>query len=175
MKPQQVLGIEKLVTKRLILMPYTTQICENLLHDNYTDLAKIGLKAGKGWPDADVIETLPKIINNLAQVKAPTGFESWMIIKKDTLEIIGDAGFKGFNQEQENADIGYGIIAAERRQGYAIEAVEALVNWAFSDKKTKEITAKCLPDNLSSVGLLQKLNFSLIKQDDEMIYWSLTP
>jgi hypothetical protein len=32
-----------------------------------------------------------------------------MIIKKDTLEVIGDLGFKGFNMEKENIDLGYGI------------------------------------------------------------------
>lgn len=53
----------------------------------------MGFKKGKSWPDKDVTETLPKIINNLALVEAPAGFESWMIIKKDTFEIIGDAGF----------------------------------------------------------------------------------
>lgn len=54
-------------------------------------------KKGKSWPDDDIMETLPIIIYNLSRVESPTGFESWMIIKNDTLEIIGDAGFKGFN------------------------------------------------------------------------------
>jgi ribosomal-protein-alanine N-acetyltransferase len=39
-----------------------------------------------------------------------------MIIKKDTKEIIGDLGFKGFNDKDENVDIGYGIIKEERRK-----------------------------------------------------------
>lgn len=54
-----------------------------------------------------------------------------MIIKKDTLEIICDAGFKGFNSIENNADIGYGIIKEERRNGYAEEAVIELISWAF--------------------------------------------
>jgi ribosomal-protein-alanine N-acetyltransferase len=63
------------------------------------------LSKGKSWPDMDVLETLPRIINNLTKVGYPTGFESWMIIKKDTKEIIGDLGFKGFNDKDENVDI----------------------------------------------------------------------
>jgi ribosomal-protein-alanine N-acetyltransferase len=133
----------------------------------------MGLKKGKSWPDEDVIETLPKIHNNLLQVAAPTGFESWMIIKNDTLEIIGDAGFKGINSERGTIDIGYGIIKEERRNGYAEEAVKALIKWAFSNEIVKAITANCLTTNTISINLLKKLNFIEKKRDDEMIYWTI--
>ena len=133
----------------------------------------MGLRKGKSWPDNDVIETLPKIINNLSQVESPTGFESWMIIRNDTFEIIGDAGFKGFNYIDKNADIGYGIIKEERRKGYAEEAVKELIKWAFSKEIVKEITAGCLLDNVSSINLLKKLNFIETTKDKEMVYWSL--
>lgn len=133
----------------------------------------MNLKKGKSWPDEDVIETLPKIIDNLSKIGEPTGFESWMIIKSDTLEIIGDAGFKGFNEKEQNADIGYGIIKEERRKGYAKEAVKALINWAFSQEILAEITAKCLIQNDNSINLLKKLNFIETEKDNEIIYWSL--
>ncbi len=169
----QALNIQSLKTERLTLIPFTIEICNNLLKGDFDDLFKMGLKKGKSWPDTDVIETIPKIINNLSQVESPTGFESWMIIKNDTSEIIGDLGFKGFNYEEENVDIGYGIIKEERRKGYAEEATSELIKWTFSNESVKEITARCLIDNASSVKLLKKLNFVEMKKDNEMIYWSL--
>lgn len=164
---------DRLLTKRLILIPFTTQICNNILNNDFTDLGKMGLHKGRSWPDADVMETLPRIINNLSRVTSPTGFESWMIIKNDTLEIIGDAGFKGFNYVEKNADIGYGIIKEERRKGYAEEAVTELIKWAFSKGTVKEITAGCLLDNVGSIPLLKKLNFTETKRDNEMLYWAV--
>ncbi len=169
----QTLPIDKLETERLLLIPFTIEICRHLMNNDFSDLYKMGFKKGISWPDSDVIETLPKIINNLSEVEAPTGFESWMIIKKDTLEIIGDAGFKGLNQQHQNVDIGYGIIKEERRKGYAEEAAAALINWAFSTEIVKEITANCLHDNVGSINLLNKLNFIKTKEDSEMVYWSL--
>ena len=133
----------------------------------------MNLKKGKSWPDADVLDTLPRIINNLSEVKYPTGYESWMIIKKDTSEIIGDLGFKGFNNEEENIDLGYGIIKEERRKGYAVEAVREIIKWAFSNKIVKEITANCLTENRSSINLLNKFNFRQVKTENDMIYWNL--
>ena len=169
----QKLQIENLQTERLLLIPFTTQICKNLIHNNFSDLHTMGFKKGKSWPDDDVLETLPKIISNLSLVEAPTGFESWMIIKNDTLEIIGDLGFKGFNYEKGNIDIGYGIIKEERGKGYAEEATKALIKWAFTVDIVKEITARCLTNNNSSIKLLKKLNFVVTTNDDEMIHWSL--
>lgn len=169
----QTLQIDKLTTERLILIPYTIQICENIINKNFSNLFDMGLKRGKSWPDNDVIETLPRIINNLSQVESPTGFESWMIIKKETLEIIGDLGFKGYNHKEENIDIGYGIIEEERRNGYAEEATKELIKWAFSTGLIKEITAKCLIENTGSINLIKKLNFIEAKRDHEMIYWTL--
>jgi ribosomal-protein-alanine N-acetyltransferase len=169
----QILQIDKLQTERLILIPFTTQICKNLINDDFSDLYNMGLIKGKSWPDEDVLETLPKILTNLSLVEAPTGFESWMIIKKDTLEIIGDLGFKGFNYEKENIDIGYGVIKEERGNGYAEEATKTLIKWAFTQDIVKEITARCLIDNTSSIKLLKKLNFEITKNDNEMMHWLL--
>ena len=167
------LEIDKLITERLILMPYTIDLCINILNGDYRDLEVLNLKKGKSWPDADVLDTLPRIINNLNKVEHPTGYESWMIIKKETLEIIGDLGFKGFNNKEKNIDLGYGIIKEERRKGYAEEAVSAIIKWAFSNKIVKEITANCFTENVSSINLLSKFNFIQLKTENDMIYWNL--
>jgi len=168
------LDIDKLVTERLILIPYTIALCRAILNSDYSHLAISNLKRGKSWPDADVLDTLPRIINNLTKVEDPTGYESWMIIKKNTSEVIGDLGFKGFNNEQENIDLGYGIIKEERRKGYAVEAVSELIKWAFSNTIVKEITANCLTENISSIQLLNKFNFRQVKTENDTIYWNLT-
>lgn len=89
------------------------------------------------------------------------------------MEVIGDLGFKGYQQEKKNIDLGYGIIEAERGKGYAVEAVKELIQWAFSTGIFKEITAKCLIDNLSSIRLLKKFNFEEVRVDDGMLYWRL--
>jgi ribosomal-protein-alanine N-acetyltransferase len=167
------LQINQLTTERLILIPFTSPFCKNIINNDYRDLIVMGLKRGISWPDDDVLETLPRIIVNLSKVEAPTGFESWMIIKKGTLEIIGDLGFKGVNAENGTIDIGYGIIKEERRKGYAEEAVKELVKWAFSNEKVKEITANCLTENRCSINLLTKSNFIQLKTENEMIYWTL--
>ncbi len=53
----------------------------------------------------------------------------WMIEKTDGTH-IGDLCFKGL-QKNGIAEIGYGILAEHRGQGYATEAVQAVCKWAF--------------------------------------------
>jgi [ribosomal protein S5]-alanine N-acetyltransferase len=168
---QNMATIEHLLTDRLILIPYTKQICENVLNENYSDLQALQLVRGTDWPDEDVLDTLPRIINSLCKLEEPSGFESWMIIKKSTREIIGDAGFKGLQKNTNTVDLGYGIIKAERNKGYAYEAVSALVRWAVLQQEVRAITATCQADNLASINLLRKFNFNQISAEQDMLYW----
>lgn len=165
--------INQLETERLILIPFTQDICENILYNDYELLYKQGYKRGKSWPDLDMMDTIPKIIGNLSINDYVTGFESWLIIRKDTQEIIGDVGYKGYNFEFQNIDIGYGIITEERGKGFAEEATRELIRWAFSQEIVKEITAKCFIDNAQSINLLKKLGFIQIHENEHVIDWSL--
>ena len=122
----------------------------------------------------DVLETLPRIIANLSKVDTPSGFESWMVVKSESREIIGDIGFKGYNHISDSCDLGYGIIEAERRNGFAEEAARALIHWAFTKEELQCITANCARNNTGSKNLLTKLGFSILNSDADMIYWRLS-
>ncbi|MBS7332301.1 MAG: GNAT family N-acetyltransferase [Weeksellaceae bacterium] len=165
--------IKPIETERLTLIPYTKEIAQDILDSNFKSIEALNLTCGKNWPDQEIIETLPKIVFNLSKVIAPTGFESWMIVKKDTNEIIGDVGFKGYNTIYNKADIGYGIIETERNKGYATEAVIALINWAYTNDSLTLITATTLVDNQPSIQLLERLKFSKIEQENNFYYWEL--
>lgn len=82
-------------TDRLKLLPYTIQICEEALSSSTSSLVALGIMPTKDWPDLETLDTLPRIINNLNKVQSPTGFESWMVIHKNTNILMGDIGFKG--------------------------------------------------------------------------------
>ncbi|MES2650292.1 MAG: GNAT family N-acetyltransferase [Bacteroidota bacterium] len=96
-----------------------------------------------------------------------------MVVKKDQMLIIGDVGFKGRPGVTRQVDIGYGIVASERKRGYAFEATKGLINWAFLSDKVDYITAKSLILNIDSIQILKKLSFSEVSRDMEMISWSL--
>lgn len=165
--------LKKIITDRLYLIPFTIEICEELLQGNTAILSQYGLKPSIDWPDEDMLETLPRIITNLEKVTAPSGFESWMIIKKENDTIIGDIGFKGVPNLGSAVDIGYGITLNERRKGYASEAIAGLIQWAFSQPSVKLITAQSLLDNTGSAKILEKQGFKKTGILGEFIQWRL--
>ena len=164
----------KIQTSRLTILPFTIDICEESLLNSFGTIASMGICPGNGWPDQETLETLPRIIKNLSKVNQPSGFESWMIVDRSTNLLIGDIGFKGIPNEDGKIDLGYGIIENERRKGFAYEAATGILQWAFNQKNVRVITASCLISNIASQKILSLLNFSIVKKENEMIYWRLT-
>ncbi|WP_432708670.1 GNAT family N-acetyltransferase [Pedobacter sp.] len=161
-------------TDRLKLLPFTIQICEEVLSCSTSSLVDLGITPGYGWPDLDSLDTIPRILNNLNKVKSPSGFESWMVLNKSTNTLIGDIGFKGLPNKHGEIDLGYGIINSETQKGYAKEAALGLIRWAFKQPGINTITASCSKENLASQRILTFLNFEKSGEDQEMIYWKLT-
>ena len=167
------MNIEKIETERLLLIPFTKQLCHLVNDKNFVALQNNGLNAGEGYPDQETLDTIPKIVANIELSNGPTGFESWVIITKQEMKIIGDVGFKGIPNQAGEIDLGYGIIASERQKGYAFEAAKALCDWAISQENVNTITAKCLIENEGSRKILENVGFKKACQDSSMIFWSL--
>jgi [ribosomal protein S5]-alanine N-acetyltransferase len=168
------MSIEKILSDKLIFVPFTLDFATSILEGNLDVLESLGLKTDKNWPDNESIETLPKIIKNLELVKEPTGFESWMIVRQDNMFVIGDAGFKGKPNANGEVDIGYSIIEKEQKRGYGFETAKKLADWAFLHPDVKHITASCLINNIASAKILEKVGMQEISRDEEMIYWRIS-
>jgi len=70
-------------------------------------------------------------------------------------------------------DLGYNIVESKRMLGYGYEAVNALIEWAFSQESVKVIMAECLRDNMPSINLLNKVGMTKVREDEELVYLSL--
>ena len=136
-------------------------------------LQKLGLQLTPYWPDQEAIDTFPKIIHNLAKVTEPTGFESYMVVHRNSMSVIGDAGFKGLPNADGEVDIGYAIITQAQKNGYGLEVAEGLTDWAFKQPSVKAITARCLLDNKPSARVLEKLGMQQVSTDVELIRWKM--
>jgi len=120
------------------------------------------------------MDILPIIIKSLEIDKTPSGFEAWMIIEKDDMQVIGDIGFHGKPNNEGEVEIGYGLVESARRKGYGFEAAKAIIEWAFSQEKVKAIKADCLINNTPSIRILEKLGMKEVDRDQDLIYWQLT-
>ena len=83
----------------------------------------------------------------------------WMIELKDGTH-IGELCFKGLSANGI-AEIGYGISEEYQNNGYATEAVKAVLNWAFAHPKVTAVEAETDSRNTVSKRVLEKCGFAL--------------
>jgi ribosomal-protein-alanine N-acetyltransferase len=83
--------------------------------------------------------------------------------------MVGHIGFHtqpGADYSRELApggiEYGYTVFSASRRQGYAREACEALMQWAYQEHQITRFVVSIRPDNISSRRLAEQLGFKRI-------------
>lgn len=167
------MSLENIKTERLVLIPVTLDITRSLMQRKTDQLEKLGIVTDGTWPTDDTMDILPIINKTLEKDKIPSGFEFWMIVKKDNFKVIGDIGFHGKPDEKGEVEIGFGLISDERAKGYGYEALRAIMDWTLSQKSVKVIKADCLVENKPSATILEKAGMKEINRDTNLIYWEL--
>ena len=84
-------------------------------------------------------------------------YAMWIIENEDGIH-VGDLCFKGV-EDGKNPEIGYGIDEEFQGRGYATEAVELALAWAFSHAGVAAVEAETDPDNVASQKVLAKCGF----------------
>ncbi len=81
--------------------------------------------------------------------------------------VIGTSGFyRSFKPETpDEAEIGYVLLPAFQGQGFATEAVEAMVEYGFTRLGLRRICAFTGPDNAASHGVLRRAGFAELTHD----------
>jgi len=81
----------------------------------------------------------------------------WAVCLKNNSKLIGNVYLNP--QEFDTWEIGFVFNERYRGQGYATEAAEALLKWAFTTQNARRVIAMCNPLNKSSWRLLERLGF----------------
>jgi RimJ/RimL family protein N-acetyltransferase len=99
----------------------------------------------------------------LARVRAATPGDPWIfgfsMVQRASDTVIGDCGFKGPPDTEGCVEIAYGLAAEYRGCGYATEAAQALVAFAFNHDAVRLVRAHTLPVNNASTRVLSKCGF----------------
>jgi RimJ/RimL family protein N-acetyltransferase len=81
--------------------------------------------------------------------------------------LVGGGGFKGPPDNSGQVEIAYSMLVSFREQGLATEAVNLLVDWAFSTGQVREVVAETLPHLIASQRVLEKAGFVETGQREE--------
>ena len=110
---------------------------------------------------ADGIFSKNDILNRLAkEISNDVAFsvQYWPIFELTTNELIGCCGLRPY---KENVyEIGFHLRPKFWGQGYAFEAANATIQYAFAKLKAEKLFAGHNPNNIASKKLLKKLGFT---------------
>jgi RimJ/RimL family protein N-acetyltransferase len=102
----------------------------------------------------------------LARVRDATVADPWTLgfsmLHRETGAVVGTCGFKGPPGADGVVEIAYGVEADHQGKGYATEAAEALVAYAFSSVLVRLVRAHTLPEPNASTRVLAKCRFQRI-------------
>ena len=83
-----------------------------------------------------------------------------MLIRRDDGALMGALTLDNIRRGPAQAGTtGYWMGARFARQGYMREALAALVHYAFTELDLSRLEAGCLPENIASRGVLEKVGY----------------
>jgi [ribosomal protein S5]-alanine N-acetyltransferase len=153
-----------LETPRLRLVPYSPQHLLALIEGEEPFRRSLGLPAAEGLRAFYLSDDVsPAWLERLRAAAAPDPWEhGFGVIHRELGAVIGGAGFKGPPDEEGIVEIAYGIVPAYQGQGYATEAAQALIAYAFDDGQTRLVRAHTAPAPNASTRVLTKCGFHFV-------------
>lgn len=124
--------------------------------------------------EPECAEVLDVFINHYKKVGF---FKPWIayFVADENNVFIGGGGFKGRPHEGK-IEVSYGTFKKFEGKGVGTEICRKLVSMALNTDPSLKITARTLPDNYSSIGVLRKNGFVLVgkihdEDDGEVLEW----
>ena len=153
-------------TPRLLLIPATPATLAAELVSPAALGESLGVDVSPNWPpelyDADAVRWT---LNALESGSCPPDWCLYYFAEfaeppaRSTL--IGVGGFRGGPTADGTVEIGYGVVPESRRRGYAREAVDGFVGWAFDDLAIRGDRAY-IAASRASIGVLTSAGFPYV-------------
>ena len=158
-------------TERLELVPGSVELLDAALAGPDTLARVLRARVPASWPPEYVdAAALQFTRDHLAAHPVEAPWWMYFIVLRHTPDerlLIGTSGYKGPPSEDGAVEVGYSVVAEHQRRGYASEAVEGLVRYAFAQPAVGRVIAETLPDLLPSIAVLRKSGFERAGEGSE--------
>jgi RimJ/RimL family protein N-acetyltransferase len=153
-------------TARLELRAATPELAELAIGDGRALARSLGVNLPKGWPPQYTEDTQVFMAETLAAAPQECGWWLWYFIDARERALIGQGGFKGPPQDG-TIEVGYSIVEAFQRRGFATEAVGALIEWAFAQTGVDRVVAHTYRHLHASIRVMEKNGLIYLGMGDE--------
>lgn len=159
-----------LLTERLRIEPVTSALAEAARAGARAFSQTLGAAAPEDWcaSSLGLVAKSPPCPNPVRAVA----------IHRTDGEVVGDVRFEllpyGRIRVAREFEIGYSVARNRRRQGYAVEAAGAVIDWLFMEAGAEAVWAGCDSRNAASARTLMRLGFLLDSTPERTFWWVLS-
>jgi RimJ/RimL family protein N-acetyltransferase len=184
--------LEPIETQRLLIRTFTLEdlatlhrlLDVELAHVDLGDQGAMSLDARRRYLEWNILSD-----EQFAALNQPP-YGDRAVVLKTSGELVGSIGLvpalnqfehlPGFAAESERLptrfntpEVGlyYAFFPAHQRQGYATEAAQALINYAFSQLNVKRLIAETNFDNQASIAVMRKLGMRIERNPEPEPPW----
>jgi [ribosomal protein S5]-alanine N-acetyltransferase len=159
-------------TSRLELSPMSADAIDALLSGDNERLHSLtnAVFPAPAKPPPYMAEALPAVRSRLRESPSELHWWNWLVVRRDTREAIGSVAFAGSPDEAGAVLIGYAMYPGGQGNGYATEATQALVEWAFTQPGVRIVRAMAPVWNTPAVHVAEKVGMRPVGsyEDDEV-------
>ena len=145
-------------TERLELVPLDPEVIRVLIANARP--ARMNLPAE--FPSKDEQDGFLTV--QLRRMEADPARREWMarlMVRRADKQTVGHCGFHGPPDVIGRAEIGYTVFTSYRGQGFAREAAQGLIEWAFDQNESK-VYSTVAPTNAPSLAVVRGLGFKQV-------------
>lgn len=147
-----------LTTERLRLVPITLEAIEAVLdHDKGRAETVVGARFPDQWPNDDLVAIgFPYSRGALRADPATRLWGDSLVLMRHEPRVIGSVVFHGM-PAHGIAEVAYSIEESSRCRGFAVEAVNACVDWALEQPGVSAVQATTFPWHFASLGVIRRV------------------
>jgi RimJ/RimL family protein N-acetyltransferase len=159
--------VNQIEAARLVLRPIYPPIARMLL-DGGTPR---GLRFAPGYPSRFSLEVMESVV----ETQGPGRFGPYFMIRKTDRMIVGEIGcsVEDTDGTASTGKVGYTVVEPCWGQGYATEALRALLGYVLDAPGMRRVVAETMVDHIASRRVMEKAGMTYCGQRMEDEYGEL--
>lgn len=155
-----------LLTERLLLHPRTVAEAERLV----ARAPAPGDRWAEGYPGEGDVASARGFLNGCAAHGDPGVFRAYEIRRREDGVAVGGIGFHGPPDEERFVTVGYGVVPGVRGQGYATEALGAIIDVART-AGVAGVKGDADLGNIASQRVMESAGMAQVGEDERLRHY----
>jgi RimJ/RimL family protein N-acetyltransferase len=159
--------VNQILTKRLRLLQLDAAQARNLLAGR-PDAKRPWIS---GYPIDGTLVAAEAFLRTVDAGIDPGPYGMYQLVRQADSMVVGDIGFHAPPDPGGTVTVGYGLAAQARGNGYATEALQALIDWALAQPEVRRVEADTAHGNIPSQRVMERAGMRLIGRNDRLRFY----